>query len=396
MIHSTREFSDYTKNVKTTDKTEPFSSKPTIDKNVSDPNTSTNENVGDEQPPNESTIQNDLPLPENVDSVEYSGYEETNDTMTYLDIHFNDLEDIKNTSPNLLSKPLTFHIAAYRLNAFFGKDKPFVEYAVSPEGSLPVFQYTPNPSAVDEETTIGNGCFEVIRQLVAVSEKALLESSAGFQDYFRGFWKFEGKDDLFVFMNWTELPMNGANDKWKSISEIMYLSETSGNKGLLGELFEKVPRIRQLFRSDYSRVPQPMFLYGPAVLLRTPDDRFGHFFVFIEPTKLSSDYPSKYLVSLPDEKDILFIIREPLFKIDNDILDSYAERFRSSHACMYYEENRNVWIIKNAASIYCIENLSADQIDSTKQSLLLSNPSHRSSEAEKESIFSRITRSLTK
>jgi hypothetical protein len=184
--------------------------------------------------------------------------------------------------------------------------------------------------------------------------------------------------------------MNTANDKWKSISEIVHLSTTSDDKGLLAELFDKVPRIKHLFRSDYSRVPQPVFLYGPAILLRTMDDRFGNFFVFIEPTKPSSDYPSKYLVSLPDEKDILFILREPLFKIDNDVLDSYAERFRAAQACMYYEENRNVWIIKNAATIYNIDNLTTDQIESAKQSPLLSNRSHRSSEAEKGSIASSI------
>ena len=317
----------------------------------------------------------------------------SSEKMTYLDIHFLDFEEIKNTSPNLLSKPLTFHIAAYRLNTFFGKDKPFVEYAVSSDGSLPIFQYSPNEASVDEETTIGNGCFEVIRRMVAVSgvsEEDFMGSAAGFQDYFRGFWKFDDKDDLFVFLNWTDLPMNTANDKWKSISEIVHLSTTSDDKGLLAELFDKVPRIKHLFRPDYSRVPQPVFLYGPAILLRTMDDRFGNFFVFIEPTKPSSDYPSKYLVSLPDEKDIFFIIRDPLIKIESEVLDSQAERFRASQACMYYEEHRNVWIIKNAATIYNIDNLTTEQIESAKQFSSLSNRSLRSSEAEKGSIASSI------
>jgi hypothetical protein len=218
-------------------------------------------------------------------------------------------------------------------------------------------------------------------------------SAAGFQDYYRGFWKFDDKDDLFVFLNRTDLPMNTANDKWKSISEIVHLSTTttSNDKGLLAELFEKVPRIKHLFRQDYSRVPQPVFLYGPAILLRTMDDRFGNFFVFIEPTKPSSDYPSKYLVALPDENDIFFIIRDPLVKIDNEVLDLQAERFRSSQACMYYEEHRNVWIIKNAATIYNIDNLTTEQIESAKQSPLLSNRSHRSPESENGSLLSSIS-----
>jgi hypothetical protein len=317
------------------------------------------------------------------------------DKMTYLDIHFLDFDEM-NTSTNILTKPLVFHIAAYRLNTFFGKDKSFVEYAVSSNGSLPIFNYTPNEGLGNEETTIGNGCFEVIRQMVAfpgVSEQDFVGSAAGFQDYLRGFWKFDGKDDLFVFLNWTDLPMNTANDKWKSISEIVHLSTTttSNDKGLLAELFEKVPRIKHLFRQDYSRVPQPVFLYGPAILLRTMDDRFGNFFVFIEPTKPSSDYPSKYLVALPDENDIFFIIRDPLVKIDNEVLDLQAERFRSSQACMYYEEHRNVWIIKNAATIYNIDNLTTEQIESAKQSPLLSNRSHRSPESENGSLLSSIS-----
>ena len=327
----------------------------------------------------------------NDDSVPASA--SSSEKMTYLDIHFLDFEEIKNTSPNLLSKPLTFHIAAYRLNTFFGKDKPFVEYAVSSDGSLPIFQYSPNEASGNEETAIGNGCFEVIRRMVAVSgvsEEDFMGSAAGFQDYYRGFWKFDDKDDLFVFLNWTDLPMNTANDKWKSISEIIHLSTTSNDKGLLAELFDKVPRIKHLFRPDYSRVPQPVFLYGPAILLRTMDDRFGNFFVFIEPTKPSSDYPSKYLVSLPDEKDIFFIIRDPLIKIESEVLDSQAERFRSAQACMYYEEHRNVWIIKNAATIYNIDNLTTEQIESARKSPLLSNRSLRSSEAEKGSIASSI------
>jgi len=125
------------------------------------------------------------------------------------------------------------------------------------------------------------------------------------------------------------------------------------------------------------------------------DDRFGYFYVFIEPTQTSSDYPAKYLVSLPEEKDILFIIREPLFKIDNDVLDSYAERFRSCRACMYFEQNRNVWIIKNAASIYCIDTPTIEQVDQIKQSPLLSNVSHRSSEIEKGSIADSLSRIFT-
>jgi hypothetical protein len=257
----------------------------------------------------------------------------------YLDIAMLSLDQIKDS---------TLTVAAYRMNYTFGKKNPFVEYFINEDGTFPEIDIS---QSKDNETSISN---EIIQYIQRKEGKHPIHDADTLSEMIKGYyiWKHEKDEKNIIFVHW-DVSEKKHSPFWKSISEIMHLPLT---KPLI-PFFHSVPRIMNIYRKDenYSTILQPMFMYGRASFLRTLDDRFGFFYDFIESETELADFPSKYLVRIPEKDDIFFIIRSPINQIKEEILDKNMDKIIHAKACMYYKENHNIWIIKDASSIYSLD-----------------------------------------
>jgi len=261
----------------------------------------------------------------------------------YLDIPMSTLEELK-TSPG----PLEISIAAYRMNYSFGKKNPFIEYFIL-ENSFPKIQLS---VPKDNEINLKNEIMKLMKEkegTIGINEPHVIT------DMIKGYytWSDEKKPDKemkIVFVHWNFTEQKYSNS-WKTISEIVHLPEIS-------DFFDSVPKIKNIYRQDdnYSILLQPIFLYGHPHFLRSIDDIFGNFYQFIESKEPKGDMTSKYLVRIPEPEQTLFLIRSPINQLDTEIIkNKYTDKIIYSKACMFYQDNHNVWIIKDPTCIYPLD-----------------------------------------
>jgi hypothetical protein len=163
---------------------------------------------------------------------------------------------------------------------------------------------------------------------------------------------FHSEAILAVFADVTQIqPIQPP--AWRTYNDLLADSNTHP---LVLQLFTLAPELIYLEQSTDQEddptllVPPAITLYGPPLLLRQLHERFGYFYFFTDtPT---DDGAAKYLVSLPEQSHIIYILKLPLQDLDNNTLDTHDPLFRDAHAIMYTEHNIRKWCIKHFTHIH--------------------------------------------
>jgi len=169
---------------------------------------------------------------------------------------------------------------------------------------------------------------------------------------FVGMYEFSKKKYILVQVVGDGIEWNDTYN-WLTASHIM--DPESNMEETVVSFIKQNPELYTVYHpKDMQVYAQPRVLYGEALLLRKLHERFGLFYFFTE-KKREGTVP--YLVILPQEDDILYLLKKEINNADTEILDEYAERFHDSKAISYKEDSVVTWIIKDASRIVPVEAL---------------------------------------
>ena len=176
---------------------------------------------------------------------------------------------------------------------------------------------------------------------------------------FVAMYEFSKKKYIFV-----QVVGNGVEWKetYKWLTASQMIDPESNMEVSVALLIEQNPELHTVYHpKDMEVYAEPRVMYGPKLLLRKLHERFGLIYLFTE-KKREGTVP--YLVILPQENDILYLLKKEINHVDAELMDEYSDRFHNSKAVQYKEESIVTWIIKDASRIVSLEELDEKALES--------------------------------